>query len=119
MIMRTFIFLAFIIAALGCKKNVDSNACNSKNSIHDIPWIVELKNSITNCSCKTSVIKGTFEGKTVFYIGVNDPICNGINTPTLFNCEGKAIRTFTSSEDDQNELRSKLKAEEVLYTCRQ
>lgn len=73
---------------------------------------------MTNCTCETSIIKGTYEGQIVFFIAVTDPVCNGVDMPTLYSCGGDEIRTFTSSPADQKELREKLIRDSVLYRCK-
>src|SRR5687767_5941401 len=99
--MRNSIFLITIIVLANCSDDKTINACNSPAPL-DIPWLAELKESMTNCSpCELSIFKGTFEGTTVIFIATTDSRCNTIETPTLYNCEGIEIRSFTDSATDQ------------------
>lgn len=120
---RKFIFVAsiiLIVCSVSCNddKNVNANACNATGSIDNVPWIVDLKKSMTNCTCEVSIIKGTYEGQTVIFIALTDPLCDGIDTPTLYNCNGKEIRSFTDSASDQKELRDNVTRDSVIYRCK-
>lgn len=72
MSMRKFTFVTFIIltvCSVGCNddKNVETNACTTTESIDKVPWIIDLKKSMTNCTCEISLIKGTYKAQTVFF----------------------------------------------------
>jgi len=121
--MKNIILGISIILALGSvsctdDQKIESKVCKATESIDNVPWIVELKKSITNCQCEISIIKGTYNGQTVIFVAITDPVCNSINTPTLYNCEGKEIRSFTSSTTDQKELRDNVTWDSVLYRCK-
>lgn len=120
--MRKFVFIMSIILTLGTVRcsddQVETNACASSDPIGDVPWIAELKKSMTNCACEISLIKGTYQGQTVFFIALTDPLCNGIDTPTLYNCEGKKVREFSDSIVDQNDLRDNVTRDHVVYRCK-
>ncbi len=73
---------------------------------------------MTHCSCETSIIKGTYYNETVIFIALTDPLCDGIDRPTLYCCDGTAIKTFTSSAADQKELTEKVTLDEVSYRCK-
>jgi hypothetical protein len=116
------ISIILLIAAgfIGChnSKNVDTNACAANDPMEEVPWIEELKTSMTNCSCEISIIKGTYRGQTVVFTALTDPLCNGISTPILYNCEGKEITRFTDSPSDQEELRNNVRRESILFRCK-
>ena len=121
--MIKFISLAAIMLTLSsfsCNddKKDDTNACTASEPM-DVPWIAQLKGSMTNCTCEISIIKGTYEGQTVFFIALTDPVCDGIDTPTLYSCHGKPIRSFTNSTSDQKELREKVTRDTVIYRCKE
>lgn len=92
--MKIFILLisVAIILTFSCKddKCIETNVCNLTGPIDEVPWIAELKKTMTKCSCEISLIKGTYNGQVVIFIAFTDPLCDGINTPTLYNCEGKS-----------------------------
>ncbi|HEX5169023.1 MAG TPA: hypothetical protein VFW11_07600 [Cyclobacteriaceae bacterium] len=112
-----FLALTFVALSCGeeCPDHATGNACLSENAINEVPWLVDLKNSITNCSCQTSVMQGTylFHG-TVFFILMNDPLCNGDGNIALFDCSGELV-TVT---DDIEEFAEKVTIDKVLYTCK-
>ena len=121
--MRKFIFASLIILTIGSlscteEKNVESNACTTTESIDKVPWIADLKKSMTNCTCEFSLVKGTYKGETVFFIILTDPRCDGIDTPTLYNCNGQAIKSFTDSASDQKELNDNVTKDSILYRCK-
>jgi hypothetical protein len=110
------VLLAFSV--IGCCDDKDAaNACTA-SSINDVPWIRNLKKSMTNCSCEISLTQGTYQSQTVFFIVLTDPLCNGIDTPTRYDCEGKTIRSFTTSEEDQQELADSVTRDKVIYLCK-
>ena len=119
---KIIVFVTSVIltmGAAGCTDHkFDTNACTSADSIEGVVWIEELKESMTNCTCEISIIKGTYEGQAVIFIALTDPVCNGIDTPTLYNCEGKEVRSFTTSAADQKELREKVTRDTVMYRCK-
>jgi len=118
--MRIFVLLVMIFLMVSCDddQNTDTKECAWIGSADEVQWYAALKESITNCTCETSIIKGTYYHQTVFWIAITDPLCNSVNTPTLYNCEGKAIRTFTLSVTDQQEFWDKVKLDSVLYRCK-
>jgi len=118
--MRAIVFLLFAIVIISCQddREAQNTVCTDIESIEQTPWLVELKNSITNCSCEVSIIKGEYERQTVFFVALTDPLCNGINSPSLFNCEGKVVRSFTSAAEDQKELADKVTIDTILYRCK-
>ncbi len=93
-----------------------SNACTSAKPLEEVEWLKDLKNSLTNCTCEVSLIKGTYDNQTVFFTALTDPICDGIDTPTLYDCEGNIVRTFTMN--DYQEFYSNVTRDEVLYRCK-
>lgn len=108
-----------ILLFVSCDDNDDrSQTCTFNDSIDSYPWIVELKHTMTNCSCELSIIQGTYRQQTVLFIALTDPLCNGIDTPILYNCEGQPIKSFSSSASDQKELTDNVTRDKVLYRCK-
>ena len=104
-----------LIVACSKSENGTKNACNSANPLEDVSWLKAIKNTLTKCDCEISIIQGIYNGQTVFYTAMTDPLCNGINTPTLLDCEGKIVRTFT--EADNQDYLTQVTAVKVLYRC--
>jgi hypothetical protein len=116
---KYFVFLILGIMFMGCSKDAtenETNACNSANPIEEVGWLKDMKSSLTNCSCETSIIQGTYNNQTVFFIRVTDPVCNSVNMPTLYSCEGKVVRVF--NETDYREFDDKVIPVKVLYRCK-
>ncbi len=111
-----FIILIFTLA-LACKKEEKDNACNSDNPIEDFIWLKELKATIPeNCVCETSLIQGSYENQTVYYIAPTDLLCDGIIAPTLYDCNGDIVRIFTPEESHL--FFESVTQTQVLYTCK-
>jgi hypothetical protein len=108
-----------LLALISCTDDDRKNGLQTCNfdSIESHPWLIELKNSMTNCSCELSIIQGTYRNQTVFFGALTDPLCNGLNTPILFNCEGRPIKSFSDSAADQKELTDNVTRDKVLYRC--
>ena len=107
------------ILFMGCTKDatVDTtNACTSANPIEEVGWLKDMKNSLTNCSCESSIIQGIYNNQTVFFIRGTDPLCNSVNMPTLYSCEGKVVRVF--NETDYREFDDKVTPVKVIYRCK-
>lgn len=112
---RILSFLILLVLA-GCNDSPETNACTEIGT--NIPWLNNLKNSIKNCTCQTSVVRGTYNNQTVFYITITDPACNFAGTPTLYTCEGEKVKDFTISLIDQQDMIDNLQINEILYTCK-
>lgn len=94
----TVLVSLFLIA--GCSKEEVRNKqiCNLADPINELPWLKEIKNSLTNCSCEMSIIQATYKEQTIFYTKMTDLLCDGIETYTLYNCEGKVIEVIPFNE---------------------
>ena len=117
--MKIFYAVALLLL-ISCTDDDKKNrlqTCNFDDSIESHPWLVALKNSITNCSCEISIIQGTYQNQTVVFVALTDPLCNGIDAPVLYDCDGKPIKVFSDSTADQKELRENVTRDKVLYRC--
>lgn len=89
------IFLTiFFIASCGKDENAGKTTCEFSDPIEELPWLKEIKNSLTNCSLEKSILQGTYKHQTVFYVSVTDPRVDAIQTTTLLDCEGKVIEVI-------------------------
>ena len=117
--MRNFLILLAILL-VACTNDPEiistTSACSANDPVSEVGWVNTLKNSITNCSCLVSVIRGTYNSETVFFTAVTDPLCDVVLTPTLYDCDGVIVKTFTDSVDDQEDLQN-LIHDSILYTC--
>lgn len=110
------ISLVFLIIC-GCTKTHEgvTNACGQIDPL-SIEWVNQLKKSITNCECYTSILKAKYKGEIVFFIGVTDGLCNSLDLPTLYNCEGKEIKRFQNG--DEKEVMNDVVNRERIFTCK-
>lgn len=115
--MRNFLILISIAFLFSCDCDSEEPkpiTCKTNPSIDDTPWLTTLKNSITNCSCKTSILKGTYKAsQTVYFILINDPLCNGGGTVNLFNCSGDIIAIIELSE-----FTEQVEIDTTLFSCK-
>ncbi|MDD2307548.1 MAG: hypothetical protein PHP53_22785 [Prolixibacteraceae bacterium] len=115
---KIFILLItiFVVASCGKDENTNKSVCNLTDPIEELSWLKEMKNTMTNCSCEMSIVQANYNNQTVFYTMMTDPLCNGVQTIILYDCEGKIVKTIANSEI------SSYKAEEtnmkVLYRCK-
>lgn len=121
--MKNLIFGILVVLAIGfisCADDQKFESTDPKSSASEenLAWVEELKKSITNCQCEISIIKGTYKDQTVIFVAITDPVCNSINLPTLYNSEGKAIRTITDSAADQKDFSDNVTWDSVLYKCK-
>jgi hypothetical protein len=125
----TFLLLATILTS-SCNDHkcldTNANACSLLPwVINEVPWIIELKKTVKTGSCgndgqcETSLLQGTYNGQVVIFISVGGALCDALNVPTLYNCEGKIIKSFTTSAEDIKELfDNKLTRDRELYSCK-
>lgn len=116
--MRLAFFAAIAILLFCCDNDSDvaANACASQDPM-ELEWIQELKNSITNCTCETSIVRGKYLDETVFYVMITDPLCSAVFAPTLYDCSGTIVKKFSIYGKDHDDV-NKIVFEEVLYRCK-
>ena len=107
----SFIFL-FLILLLSCEKK--ENTCNCDNPLEELSWLKELKASFTNCSCQKSIIQATYQKQTVFYLIMNDPLCNSYQEIALCDCYGTIIKTFLLTDQTFGD---EVTGQKTIYTC--
>jgi hypothetical protein len=107
------LFLVVFLASCTCEDDSPTaNACTSNDPVNEIPWVSALKNSIDNCTCTTSVMKGTYQSQNVFFVLMNDPLCNGGGSMVLYNCAGDVLTTI-----DVSDFTDLVKIDSILYSC--
>ncbi|MGI0107129.1 hypothetical protein [Salinimicrobium sp. WS361] len=92
------------------------NACTAENPI-ELEW---MKNFIAELecgkySCRVSILKTTYEGETVFYKQMTDPLCNGVDEIDLYNCEGEIIKEFDLESSREFINNTGNEAEEIFF----
>jgi hypothetical protein len=105
--------LLLIIMSVGCEKT--DKICGCNNPLEDISWLKELKDSMTNCSCETSIFQATYKNEPVFYQSVTDPLCNSVFNVSIINCQGYVLKTYNSGD---GLFLSELSNKKIIYTCK-
>lgn len=117
---RLFVLFLLSLALLGCTKEGNEKSllttCEVANPIEDLPWLRDLTASLVDCGCEISIVEGTYEMQTVFFLALTDPVCNGVVFPTLQDCDGAIIRTFTI--EDYEEFPETTTFDKVWYRCK-
>ena len=114
-IMSAFLLVSLLMANCSDEKDC-SNACNCDNPLKKFTWLQDLKNTITDGVCEVSLLQGTYNGQTIFYIQMTDPFCEAIDTPTLYNCDGELVRIFTF--EDHQDFYTEVTMTKTLYTSK-
>ena len=127
--MKKFILLTLFFSAtiISCTNNDDEviadsqlevqNACTAENPL-ELEWMQDLITEL-NCgeyACKVAILKSEYEGETVFYIQMTDPVCNGFDEITLYNCTGKKVESF-SMEESMEFVNSPGREVEEIFSC--
>jgi len=105
--------IAVPLFLLACQKE-GTNACTAENPF-DAPWLKSIQDSLQNCYCVMSIVQGTYDGQTVFYVAMTDPLCDGIMIPVLLDCEGEVVKQYTY--DNYHDFYDEVAPNAVLYRC--
>lgn len=110
------LLVVFVISSCGKDENTGKSTCDLANPIEELPWLKEIKNSLTNCSIEMSILQGTYKNQTVFYVSMTDPRVDAIQTATLLDCEGKVIEVI--KPDKYQTFLDKVSNVKNLYRCK-
>lgn len=110
--------LLFLLVSAACSRNEKDNTAELKlsNPTEELAWLKEIKTSLTNCTCEMSIIQAEYDGQTVFYIAMTDPLCDGIQSVVLYDSNGKPVKTLTN--DEYISAGDKLSNKKILYRCK-
>lgn len=112
--MKLVINLALVFLLFSCKKE-DINS-NLQESQVDKDWLINLEKSMTNCTCQQTLFQGLYSGDTVYFVLMNDPLCNSVFGTTLYNEKGAIIKAY-----DYNEAQifyDEVKIDTAIYICK-
>jgi hypothetical protein len=113
-ILRCIFICGFILA--GCDKDKDNiHDCSTENPLEELGWLKDVKNSLTNCTCQISIFQGKYEEKTVYYLMMNDPLCNSVFHVVLWDCNGDIVKDYKPGENDM--FFSEVELVNNIYTC--
>ncbi|HLP75269.1 MAG TPA: hypothetical protein VK155_20365 [Bacteroidales bacterium] len=102
-----------LLLLFSCEK--ENNTCNCSNPLEDLPWLTNLKNSFTNCTCRITIFQANYNKETVFYSMMNDPLCNGYMQIALLNCDGDPVKTFEPPVGET--FNKEVTDRKELYSC--
>ena len=124
---RSFLFVLLVPLLFSCTEDGNEviansqieleNACTAEDPLA-IGWMQDLKEEL-HCgefSCEVSIIKSEYEGETVFYIQMTDPLCFGFDEITLYSCTGKKVESFTI-EESREFVNSSGREIEEIFIC--
>jgi hypothetical protein len=91
----SYFIIIFGIVIIGCDKDKNTVlSVNTDNQPEELSWIEEMKSSITNCTCQKSIFQGTYNNETVYFILMNDPLCNSVFDVVLYDSNGKVVKHY-------------------------
>ena len=124
---RSLLFVLLVTLLFSCTEDGNEviansqieleNACTAEDPLA-IGWMQDLKEEL-HCgefSCEVSIIKSEYEGETVFYIQMTDPLCFGFDEITLYSCTGKKVESFTI-EESREFVNSPGREIEKIFIC--
>ena len=124
---RSLLFVLLVTLLFSCNEDENEviansqieleNACTAEDPLA-IGWMQDLKEEL-HCgefSCEVSIIKSEYEGETVFYIQMTDPLCYGFDEITLYGCTGKKVESFTI-EESREFVNSPGREIEEIFIC--
>ena len=123
----TLFFLLFSAIITSCSDNDKEvvanaelelqNACTSEEPLES-EWIQNLIAEL-HCgeyACEVAILKSRYEGETVFYIQMIDPLCLGFEKIDLYNCYGEKVKEFTL-EESRGFVNSPGHEAEPIFSC--
>lgn len=114
-IMVTILLLLVIIS--GCqRKESNSPDCNLDNPL-EMQWMADWVGELQHCVCTISIFQAEYNGETVFWPLMNDPLCQSVieNIP-VYNCLGNEILTL-NNYDDWSAFNTEATKLKIIYAC--
>lgn len=117
--MKILIYYALIATffLLSCNKKENSPSdCKIENPLIELNWLNDLKNSLTNCTCQISIMQAEYNGTTVFYTIMNDPVCDAVQDIKLYDCNGNVVKEYRYNEFDV--FAKEVTNQHSIYSCK-
>lgn len=111
-----FLVLGLILTA--CNKNeAIIPECNVENPLEELAWLNDIKIYLDegDCVCTQSIFEGKYKEKTVFFVLLSDPLCDGIFNAALRDCNGEVVKHY--GEGESNLFAEEVEITENLYEC--
>ena len=125
---KAIIFPLFLLAFAisGCNQDDDviddlqlelQNACTAEDPL-ELEWMQDFVETLEcgKYSCRVSIMKSTYNGESVFYELMTDPLCNGVNEIKLYDCYGNVIKEFNIDESSKF-INSYGNEAEEIFSC--
>ncbi len=111
------VILFFLLIASGCqKKETVSTRCNPENPL-EMQWMADWVNELQHCTCTVSIFQAEFNGKTIFWPLMNDPLCQSvIKDVPVYDCLGEEILVLNSYED-WLAFNEQVANRKIIYAC--
>lgn len=115
--MKKALFLLAVVFILGCsKEDRYKDQCNAENPF-EMEWFQEWISDLQNCACTVSIFQAEYEGETVFWEMMTDPICQGvienITVRCCIGCDLKVIENY----DELVDFQKKVINMKIIYQC--
>ena len=109
--------LFLMIFVSGCRKGeINSDRCNPENPL-EMQWMADWVGELHHCTCIISIFQAEFNGETVFWALMNDPLCQSVITDIeVYNCFGEQILTLNNYED-WTVFNSEVTDLKIIYAC--
>jgi hypothetical protein len=91
------------------------------NVIRKIPlnmeWFSEWIADLQQCACTVSIFQAEYEGNTVYWQLMTDPLCQGvIKDVQIYCCTGCELLVLTDN-NDLVEFQQKVENMKIVYNC--
>lgn len=116
-----YLIVALLFTGVACQDDDpatgEENSCGGRVALTDMPVVKDLRESIDNCSCTTSIFSAYYDEQPVFYIAVTDPLCDAVFAPALYNCQGEVVRQFENTLEQHEEFYNLVTDRNIIYSC--
>jgi hypothetical protein len=104
------LFIVLFVSVLifsNCSKNENIKpeeqailGSNIENPLEELDWLKDIKDSLSNRSCQSSIFQGKYQEKQVFYVMNTDPRGNSVFMVTLWDCNGNVVKKYGLGDND-------------------
>ncbi len=113
---NTIVFLMLVFLFSCSKEDRYNNECKPENPF-EMGWMTEWIADLQNCACTVSIFQAEYEGETVFWQLMTDPLCQGvIQNITVHCCIGCELMVL-ENYDDLVAFQKKVTNMKIIYQC--
>ena len=116
--MKFKLVIFILLVTFGCHtEETNPTGCNTENPLN-MQWMADWVNELQNCVCTISIFQADFNGETVFWPLMTDPLCQSVidNVP-VYNCLGDTILTLNNYED-WSAFNATISNRKIIYVCK-